>query len=96
MSRKIRIPKAQITELPSPAWTFQLLTGRDPKCRLPGWVAQFETGAPSARDIWAQHSDALIEEATRNGFEAFWLHRRHPKGQAFERWAAQFIAAHRY
>jgi hypothetical protein len=44
VSRKIRVPKQQIDALPSPAWTFWLLAGRDPECRLPGLVTFYQAG----------------------------------------------------
>ena len=98
MSRKIRVPKAQIAALPSPAWVFELLAGSDPGCRLPGWPNMFQqhVGEPTAAQVWERHAEALLEEAHRAGFEAFWLTKRLPTGEGFLRWQQQFLAGHRY
>lgn len=99
MSRKIRVPKQQIDVLPSPAWTFWLLAGRDPECRLPDWVTFYQAGMfgeATAEQIEERHRDALIEEARRHDFEPYFLGKRRPKGDAFERWRVAFLAEHRY
>jgi hypothetical protein len=84
MSRKLRTPKGQVLALPSPAWTYGLLTGQDPHCRLPGWPAMFQQrlGEPDAAQVWAQHGEALIAEARAHGFEPFALTRQRPSGPA--------------
>jgi hypothetical protein len=85
--------------LPSPAWTFALLTGGDPGCRLTGWVTRAQAGRfgePTAADIWAQHGDALTALAEENGFSPHYQTKRRPSGDGFERWRDAFLAKHTY
>jgi hypothetical protein len=98
MSRARRGTTTQIGVLPSPAWTFELLTGHDPHCRLPGWPAQFQQqlGEPDATAVWSRSHEALIALARAHDFEPYWLTKRRPIGAAFEAWRNAFLAAHRY
>jgi len=99
MSRKLRVPKVQVLELPSPSWTFELLTGASPGCRLKGWVAMLQAGQcgePTADDVWARHREALIGEAEAHGFEPFRVAGLRPSGPAFEQWRVAFLATHSY
>jgi hypothetical protein len=99
MPRKLRREKVRLAALPSPAWTYALLAGRDPDCRLHGWVTQAQAGQygePTADDIWAQHQEALTDEARAHGFEPFWQTKRRTTGDGFERWSAQFLQQHTY
>ena len=99
MSRKIRVPKGQVLELPTPVWTFALLTGRDPGCRLAGWVKQAQGGMfgePNSAQVWAQHQGALTEEAQAHDFAPYWATKKKPSGAGFDAWATAFLQAHRY
>jgi hypothetical protein len=72
MSRKLRVPKAQVLPLPSPSWTYELLVGERPGVRLRGWIKMLQggqCGEPDAATVWAQHREALIGEAEAHGFE---------------------------
>ena len=58
MTRKRRVPKARVDPLPSPAWTFCLLTGAPASTRIAGWVTQAQGGClrgADADEVWAQH-----------------------------------------
>jgi len=97
--RKIRTPKGQVAALPSAAWTYALLTGERPACRLVGWVQQAhegQYGEPTAADVWAQHRDALIAEATDVGFEPYFVRNSAPAGPRFRAWRQRFLQDHRY
>jgi hypothetical protein len=99
MTRKMRTPKARVDELPTPAWTFALLTGAPASVRIAGWVTQAQGGcygAPDADAVWTQHREALIAEARRHGFEPAQLTRKTPTGRGFEEWRDRFLATHRY
>jgi hypothetical protein len=91
-------PKHQVGELPSPAWTYALLAGADPGCRLPGWprLYQQHVGESDAAAVWARHRAALCELASQHEFQPFRLHKRLPMGDGFARWQEQFLAQHRY
>jgi hypothetical protein len=89
----------------SPAWTFTLMTGELPPCRLTGWVDQAQstektvegfTYTPAGDRLWAEHQEALEAEASAAGFVPFWKTNRTPTGAGFERWRAAFLAEHRY
>jgi hypothetical protein len=85
--------------LPSPSWTFELLTGASPGVRLRGWVKMLQAGQfgePTADQVWAAHGEALTEEAETNGFEPFWLTKKKPTGDAFIAWATAFLQQHQY
>jgi hypothetical protein len=98
MPRKLRVAKVRTPALPAPSWTYALLVGADPGCRLPGWVAMVQTGygERTADEVWRQHRDALLDEARAAGFEPYRTTGVVPAGAAFERWRAAFLAAHAY
>ena len=82
-----------------PAVRFYLLTGRLPAGRIHGWVDLVEVGRfgqPTLEDIWHEHAESLIAQARSAGFEPFMLTERKPTGAAVRRWAARFVAEHRY
>ena len=95
MTRKMRIPKARVDELPSPAWTYALLVGAPASVRIAGWVTQAQGGCygePDADEIWSRHREALTAEARRHGFEPAQLTRKTPTGRGFEEWRDRFLA----
>jgi hypothetical protein len=98
MPRKLRTPKTRVSALPSPAWTYALLAGDDPQCRLRGWPLLYQefVGEPAADEVWARHQTALLEEAAAHDFTPAWISKQPPRGDGFQRWRAAFVAAHRY
>jgi hypothetical protein len=98
MSRKLRVPKAQHDDLPSPAWVFALLSGGDPGVRLRGWAQMYQQhlGAPTAAMLWQQHREALIAEAAAHGFEPYMDSGKRPSGAGFEAWRKQWLEANCY
>ena len=105
VSRKIRTPKGR-TDLPlTAASAFTLMTGELATVRLPGWVGQCQDAekVTNGHDyneqgdaLWAQHGDALRDQAAAFEFEPFWSHKRKPSGPTFDRWHAMFLASYRY
>jgi hypothetical protein len=86
VSRKIRVAKRQVLDLPSPSWTFELLVGASPGVRLRGWVKTLqagEFGEPTAAQVWETHGDALTAEAEAHGFVPHYLCKRRPTGHTF-------------
>jgi hypothetical protein len=103
MTRKLRVPKAQVGALPSPSWTYWLLVGKPPGngIRLPGWPWEGFLwrpigGTPGPDEIWAQHSEALIAEARAADFSPWWPMRTKPRGPAATKWADGFCRRHSY
>jgi hypothetical protein len=102
VSRKIRVPKAQVGALPSPTWTYWLLIGRIPDngIRLPGWPYEGflwmpQHGGPGPADVWARHAEALSAEAQTAGFEPWWPTKK-PSGPAVTKWTNAFCERHAY
>jgi hypothetical protein len=101
LRRRRRMPKVKAEVELTDSWTFFLLVGRDPGCRLHDWVARLQSwspvyGQPTAAEVWACHQDALIAEARRAGFEPFYLTRKRPRGAAVIAWSRAFCAEHSY
>jgi hypothetical protein len=85
--------------LPSPSWTFELLTGASPGVRLRGWVKMLQAGQfgePTAAQVWAKHGDALTAEAEAHGFRPYWATKQTPTGAGFEQWRDAFLQQHQY
>ena len=84
----------------TPAMIFQLLTGANPKCRLPGWPLLFQAGlyddAPTEAAAWAAHHEALEAAAEAYGFTPYFCPSGIPEGAGFECWRAAFLSAHAY
>ena len=82
-----------------PAMRYALLVGEEPSVRVPGWLALAHTGRfgnPSVAEVWAEHRETVIAEASAHGFEPHALTNRTPQGPGFEAWHAAFLATHVY
>lgn len=94
-------PRWALTGRPKlrPAMAYLLMTGESTNIRLRGWVALEQAGQfgePMPEAVWEAYGNELMAEAAASNFTPFWLHKKKPKGAAFEQWRTSFLAAHRY
>ena len=84
----------------SPAWRFYLMTGGWAPRRIAGWVALAQVPPADesrrVREAWAEHGDALQQEASAAGFVPWAATRKRPRGAAVEAWARRFLSEHAY